>query len=215
MHDGELSYLRGFQFNNNSPLDKALKVRVEVQLDNGQINVTLPPISTKEISGPVYDQFSIRFLLVSFDFSKGVYSNIGFKEIRISSNKPSEGGRFAIEGKLPGGRRLLLSMSLHAYCLDNFEGYRPMNSGDWSPAELVGAWQTELAANEELPEPLKLLDHLAAFYSDITSGYQGNYLNSRILKLRSSASPLRPQALRPKEPPWQGVLKLPEGDIRF
>ncbi|WP_207532535.1 hypothetical protein [Desertivirga arenae] len=148
LHDADLSYIRGFQFNNNSPLDKVLKARPDAIMETGVVRVFLPAFSREDIKEKVANYCIIRLLLVAFDFKKKVYRYLDCKEIKIDDNG-FDGGNIELEGLIPQGSVALLTMSVHAYVNDVFDGSRSINSKEWSPSEIIGAWHMSASEKQE------------------------------------------------------------------
>ena len=217
LHDAELSYLEGFQFNNNSPLHKVMKVRPVVSLNQeGKVQVNLPAMRKDQLfKGPIrnHGKYTIRLMLASFDFKKEVYSYIGHRNFSIMRNTAVEAQEWVFDEALPANRVIMLSMSLHAYTQDTVDGLQSVNSKEWSPAEIIGAWHTpaveEPASDEQSTEEENLMP---------MNDYWGNRLLQEIIALQAEIPPPLPNGPRVKrerrfiEGPEPD---LPTGDIKF
>jgi len=75
IHDADLNYLKGSQFNMNSPLENTLNIRPELQFtEDKHIKVYLPPIKVSDIKGPKAEKYILRLVAISFNFKKDVYA---------------------------------------------------------------------------------------------------------------------------------------------
>ncbi len=214
MHDADLSFLEGFQFNANSPLDKVLKVKPVASLEENAIRVSLPAISVRrDIKWPPNAlKCTLRIVAISFDFRKQVFSYLGCKESTLKETDSYSAQEWLIEGPLPQGRIVLLSMSLHAYSNSYFDNQVSLNSKEWSPAEIIGAWH--IPSDEEQPEIQLNNRRSNAVLSgnDQPLGYIGDDMLAKIIELQQkNAGKIKP-LVKPK--PTVG-LKLPSGDIGF
>ena len=113
MHDADLSFLQGFQFNANSPLDKVLKVRPIASLEENSIRVSLPAFSVRrDIKWlPNALKCTLRIVAISFDFRKKVFSYLGCKEQTLKQTDTYAAQEWLIEEPLPQG------VSFYLVCL--------------------------------------------------------------------------------------------------
>ena len=217
LHDGDLSFLQGFQFNANSPLDKVMKVRPSASLNQeGKIQVNLPEIRKDQLfKGPKRDHgaYTIRLTLASFDFKKEVYSYIGHRNLNVAWKSAVEAQEWIFDEVLPANRVILLSMSLHAYTNDKLDGLQSVNSKEWSPAEIIGAWHTP-ADQENYPDKEEKVEEALK----PMNCYLGNKILEDILALQALIPPPEPngpcerrEGRHPREP----AFELPQGDIKF
>lgn len=216
LHDADTAFLRGLQFNANASVDRALSVRPEVALEERQARVTLPPISLKNIKGPRADYYMIRLLLVSFDFTREVYSYTAYREIRIDYRRGFEGGSLVLDEVQPTGRLMMLSLSVHGYVSDSFEGSRSLNSASWSPAEIIEAWHSPAVEVEGMSGPVAVVPYLPLFYKDVSFSYAGAEISRKIARLREKAGPgtvKRRAEVRFRQ--MESTFELPKGDIGF
>jgi len=214
MHDADLSFLEGFQFNANSPLDRVLKVRPVASLEENTIRVSLPAFSVRrDIKWPPNAvKCTLRIVAISFDFRKKVFSYLGCKETVLKQTDSYAAQEWLIQEPLPQGRIVLLSMSLHAYSNFYFDNQVSLNSRELSPAEIIGAWH--IPEDEEQPE----IQRDNRGQSPILSGndepmaYLGDDMLAKIIELQEkNAGKIKPMV---KAKPVAG-LNLPSGDIGF
>ncbi|WP_207532087.1 hypothetical protein [Desertivirga arenae] len=211
IHDANLSFLKGFQFNNNSPLDKILKLRPSAELsEDNKVIVNLPPIAAKDIKSPHAEEYGIRLLVISFDFKKGVYSNIAGKEIRITTKQSFEGGPIVFEETLPEGRLIAVSMSIYGYEKAFNGGMETINNVQWSPGEILNLWQLPIPAMKKAKIETK-----TCVYKDHDMGYQGNFSLQNIAWLRKKAAKSLTKPLVKQAPKTPSAPDLPKGDISF
>ena len=218
MNDADLSFLSGFQFNNNSPMPKVLRARPETYLDaENKMCVKLPAITQKDIQGPRNGaNYIIRFAAIAFDFKNRVFCYNSVKEIKIGYKLDFGGGVIQLEDEVIKGRLVLLSMSIHASANDGFGGIETLNSKTWSPCELIGAWHTAGESEGGKDNNIKK-DRM------IEVAYCGNDILKAIARLREKAQVTinqQKKAVQAK-PKIEIKLKpdtgpvLPKGDIKF
>ncbi|WP_207422955.1 hypothetical protein [Desertivirga brevis] len=215
LHDADLSYLTGFQFNNNSPLDKVLKARPEAIMEEGTVAVYLPAFSQEDIKGKVGEYYIVRLLLVSFDFHKKVYRYLDCKEIKVDS-KGFEGGRIGLEGHIPQGSVAILSMSVHAYVNDVFDGSRSLNSKEWSPSEIIGAWHMPASEEQEHLETKDL--NANGFIVDVDIPFEITDPLKKLKELykkKNRADQLKAALPKARWKVPEDDFQLPEGEISF
>ena len=144
-HDGDLSQLCGFQFNNRSELGEVLKVRPKLCLDqNGSLDVTVPKIDNKrdilypKSSLPV--KCSIRFDLLLFNFRRNRYQVLEQIEYPLKGTI-TEPVSCNFDFTIPDGAALLVFMSLQYYINDSVSERKSINAESFNPVELIGAYQ--------------------------------------------------------------------------
>jgi hypothetical protein len=210
IHDAELQYLKGFQFNANSPLDSVLNARPQVQFtEDNKIKVYLPAIKIADIKGIKANKYILRLVGIGFNFKKEVYSYNSYREIEISNKQPWEGGEILLDEGFAKGRLVLLSMSLHGYTDDGYQGLDCVNSKEWSPCEIIGAWHAhgELDDTQITPSIVGLVTWPAV--------YAGNKLLLEIARLRANTTPKKP-LVKGSEPSAKNSYngsRPPGGDI--
>ncbi|WP_407430741.1 hypothetical protein [Arcticibacter sp.] len=162
LHDGDLSHLVGLEFNRNSPLQDVLRLRAEVARDeSGRVQVQLPALDMKRdlrlperLRTKGY-RMQLRFLLIGFNFRENYYEYIGHRELEYRRGKQSAPQTVALDGEVPAGCMLLLSMSVSLYGSNGFDGEDMLlNNLQFSPCALIGAWQSEEVIPLTDPNPL-------------------------------------------------------------
>ena len=144
LHDGDLSHLKGFQFNANSPLTDVLSVRPESSMPApDKIRVSIPSFSLRSVKGWRVDDFCrVRLLVTAFHFKEKWAEFIGHEDIEITSIKePFEAREWLFE-HLPVGCVIIVTVSIHAFTTNLLRERVELNSRDWSPAEIIGAYHT-------------------------------------------------------------------------
>lgn len=177
LHDGDLSFLPGTEFNANSPLKDILKTQPRVWRDEGAVLVQLPALDMNTDLRLPRDpgrrgvKIRLRFLLVALNFRESYYEYVDRQELEFQLNQKSEAMTLRMSGDVPAGSLLLLSMSVFLYGSDTLDKeLLLLNSKAFSPAALIGAWQE--------PGIIPLSQAAAAEGSEvrITVGYIGNQL---------------------------------------
>jgi hypothetical protein len=149
LHDGDLSYLLGTEFNKNSLLKDVLPVQPQISRDDsGAVVVQMPALNMKtdlklsrELMYKGY-KMKVRFLLIAFNFRESYYEFIDSQDLEYLLSKNAGARELTLSGDIPQGCMLLLSMSVSLYgCNALDEGFVLLNSKAFSPAALVAAWQ--------------------------------------------------------------------------
>jgi len=149
LHDGDLSCLLGTEFNKNSLLKDVLPVQPQISRDDsGAVVVQMPALNIKtDLKLPrelMYKGYKmrVRFLLVAFNFRESYYEFIDSQELEYLLHRNAGAQELRLDGDIPQGCMLLLSMSLSLYgCHALDEGFVLLNSKAFSPSALVAAWQ--------------------------------------------------------------------------
>lgn len=213
LHDADLDYLKGFQFNINSPVVDVFKVRPEAVLQDGVLKVRLPEFAWSDIKGlKEAGHYLIRLLAISFDFKKKLYGYHSCKEIVLNYKPENKASELIFDDVFPPGRVVFLSMSIHAFERDGFGGIQIMNSKEWNPAELIGVWQMPDAVKEDswlakaIQENVKLR---------VPMYYTGNESLQKMAKLweKHNKAKAAPQVQPPVSTGTD--LDLPKGDRKF
>ncbi|WP_207532858.1 hypothetical protein [Desertivirga arenae] len=213
IHDADLSFLKGFQFNNNSPLDKVLKLRPTAELsEDNKVIVNLPRIAKEDIKAHYAQEYGIRLLVIAFDFKERVYSNIAAKEIRINYKQAFEGGAIVFDEPLPEGRLVAVSMSIYGYKPGFGGGVETTNNVQWSPGEILNLWQLPAQAEDKSHAVLKMGPFR---YENIPMGYQGDSCLARIAWLRRKAEETKISSSKPAEKHVSVPPDFPKGDVKF
>ena len=150
LHDGDTTYLQGFQFNTSSPLTEVLSVRPTVAADQqGMLSIHLPAFKEYgDIKGPKDPSLcKLRLLVVAFHFKEESYEYLRYEEIEIPRSGTVAAQTWQIDTRVVPGNLILVGMSMDFYGIDYLTGAAGMNSKDYSPAEIIGAFQV----NDEQP----------------------------------------------------------------
>ena len=144
LHDADLGPLFFLQFNQYAPMDKILKIRPEVWLENNDtVSFSLPSFSVlKELSFPkikLHVNCTLRITLYAFHFRKEFYQNMGYRDVELSGSV-FPGLKWNFDECVPSGSILLVCMSLHYFIVDPAIGKKDLGIKEFSPAELVGAF---------------------------------------------------------------------------
>ncbi|WP_407428503.1 hypothetical protein [Arcticibacter sp.] len=198
LHDGDLSWLRGMEFNIKSKLSEVLQVNHQVSRnEQGQIVVSLGAIAAKTaIRLPAWLQqqasrYRIRFSLIGFNFRREYYEYLEFRDVEISRHETIEAQQMVFQTELPKDQILLLSMTLMAYkgMLADQESAL-LNSREFSPSALIAAFAAEEAAEfpgEPMDQALTGIPELR-WPNVVLIGYEGNRLIRELgKKIRSKA----------------------------
>ncbi len=149
LHDGDLSFLQGLEFNENSPLSGALQVKTEVSRhEAGQVVVTLPRITVpKDLVTPFkwnrVHQYRLSFVLVGFNFREEFFEYLWEKTVYLETEDIAEAQELVFEGEVPRGCLLLMMAKLDCMERNYYDGgYSSMNSAEFCPAGLIAAFQS-------------------------------------------------------------------------
>jgi len=161
LHDGDLSFVNGMEFNIKSKLSEVFQVSHQVSRDErGKIVVSLAAIEAKTAIRPPSwilkqtSRYRVRFSLIGFNFRKEYYEYLEFRDVEISKYEKVEAQQIVFHTEPPQDQILLLSMTLMAYSgMSRDEGGVLLNSREFSPCALIAAFAAEEAG--ELPgEPI-------------------------------------------------------------
>jgi hypothetical protein len=212
IHDGDISVLKGFQFNSNSPLDKVLRVRASAELSQeNRVIIHLPAVTQEDIKGCDAAWFILRFTVVAFDFRKRVFSYVSTKDIKIGSRDSYGGGSIELDEVVPEGRLVAVSMSIHAYSQVFIKEMETVNSDKWSPSELLNVWQLPIPEINKIKGQTntRLGDRDWAF------DYEGPEMLKKIAELRDKALKVKKPFEKLKVTLNKIGPDLPKGDIKF
>ncbi len=155
LHDGDLTYLEGFQFNKNSPLGEVLSVRPEVRIaEDGKPEVRIPPFNSYSgIRCPVKENngYTLRFTATAFHFRSEYYQYLDCRDVWIAKGLQIPEQVWKVEKILPAGSIVILTVSLFAVARKSFSEMM-LNSGEWSPGEIIRVLQVP-QGEEEILEP--------------------------------------------------------------
>ncbi|RXF70672.1 hypothetical protein [Arcticibacter tournemirensis] len=188
LHDGELSFLEGLEFNEDSKFSQALQIKPQVRRnEKGQVTISLPEIDPRRdfvtpfkghyrVSG-----YRLSFVLVGFNFREEFYEYIGEKKIVMESSGLTAARQLVFEQEVPKGC-LLLVLGMLECMAANIYTYEqePLNSKDFNPVSLIAAFQSEDEAEAGYGESRAIQHHEEAAASgvapriQIMAGYRGN-----------------------------------------
>ncbi|EOR96155.1 hypothetical protein ADIARSV_0668 [Arcticibacter svalbardensis MN12-7] len=185
LHDGDLSYLQGLDFNANSKLAEVLQMSHSVSKNlEGLVHITLGSLDTKTgikrpkgLSG-AYMKHRIRLMLVAFNFREEYYENLGFQDVDLEGYQTTEEQIITFNEKIPEDCLALVSMSLMLYStISQTDESILLNSKDFSPCAIIGTFQSLNPSNY----PLKEVDMQPSNYPGreekiIEMFYKGNLL---------------------------------------
>ncbi|EOR93954.1 hypothetical protein ADIARSV_2788 [Arcticibacter svalbardensis MN12-7] len=185
LHDGDLSFLQGLDFNANSKLNEVLQMSHSVSKSTeGLVSVTLGSLKTqtdikrpKGVSG-AYIKHRIRIMLVAFNFREEYYENLGYQDIDIEGYQTLEEQVITFTEAVPEDCLVLVSMSLILYStIAQTNESILLNSKGFSPCAIIGTFQSENPSDF----PLKEVDMLISNYPGreekiIEMFYKGNLL---------------------------------------
>ncbi|WP_026904903.1 hypothetical protein [Pedobacter glucosidilyticus] len=194
LHDGNLEHLLGFQFNAHSPMNMALAVRPLCFMEAGRLKVKLPEIKENtQLQQLKYGRHAVlRLMLVAVNFRENYYEYLSYQDIDIAKGAVIPEQEWNPDVVLPPGSILLVSASLHYSGLTDVSGQaQSINSKDFSPAELIGAFHI---SEEESTQLVETAEEERMRYP--LDNYRGEEILKEINKKRgkNSSSP----ALKPK-----------------
>lgn len=211
LHDGDLRFLEGMDFNVRSKLSEVFQVSHQVSRDEqGRVMVSLGAIEAKtaiRLPGWMQKQASryrIRFSLIGFNFRKEYYEYLEFRDLEIGRNEKREAQQILFQTAPPKDQLLLLSMTLMAYSGRNMEeGAVLLNSRECSPCALIAAFAAaevgDLPGRALEPDVAGIPEHRQGRI--VLTGYEGNRL---IRKLRAKI-PQKEQPVTPKGIPRTSI----------
>ena len=199
LHDANLSFLQGLDFNANSKLHEVLKMSQTVsKTSEGIVSVTLGSLNTqtdikrpKNASG-AYMKHRIRLMLVAFNFREEYYENLGVKDIDIEGYQNVEGQVITFNQKVPEDCLALVSMSLMLYStVSQTNESILLNSKEFSPCAIIAAFQSKKPSDYPIKEvDMQLSDYPGREETIKEMYYKGNLLMlgmaNRISKATSS-----------------------------
>ncbi|EOR95998.1 hypothetical protein ADIARSV_0814 [Arcticibacter svalbardensis MN12-7] len=150
LHDADLSFLEGLDFNANSKLNEVLQMSHSVSKSlEGVVSVTLGSLNTqtgtkrpKGLSG-AYMKHRIRLMLVAFNFREEYYENLGFQDVDIEGYQTIESQFITFKEAVPDDCLALVSMSLMLYSkLSQTNESILLNSAAFSPCAIIGTFQS-------------------------------------------------------------------------
>jgi hypothetical protein len=202
LHDGNLEHLLGFQFNAHSPLNIALAVRPLCFMEAGKVKIKLPEIKENtQLQQLKYGRHAVlRLMLVTVNFRENYYEYLSYHDIEIAKGAVIPEQEFTQDHNLTPGSIVLITASLHYSGLTDISGQaQSINSKDFSPAEIIGAFHIP---KEESAQPVEAAKEEVKRYP--LDNYRGQEILKEINKKRSKNS--SSQALKPKAV----VVKIPD-----
>ncbi|KAA8486692.1 hypothetical protein BDE36_0930 [Arcticibacter tournemirensis] len=188
LHDGELSFLEGLEFNEDSKFSQVLQVKPQVRRnEKGQVSISLPEIDPRrDFVTPFKGHYKVTgyrlsFVLVAFNFREEFYEYIGEKKISMESSGLNAARELVFDQEVPRGC-LLLVLGMQECMAANIYKYEqePLNSREFNPVSLIAAFQSEDEAEEGYGESRALANLEEATASgipprtQIMAGYRGN-----------------------------------------
>ncbi|RXF71078.1 hypothetical protein [Arcticibacter tournemirensis] len=200
LHDGELSFLEGLEFNENFKFSQALQIRPQVRRnEKGQVTISLPEIDPRRDFVPPFKGhyrvtgYRLSFVLVAFNFREEFYEYIGEKKICMESSGLNAARQLVFEQEVPKGCMLLVLGMLECMAANIYTyEQEPLNSKDFNPVSLIAAFQSEDEAEEGYGESRAIQHHEEATASgvapriQIMAGYRGNGFLSSMRKQRAA-----------------------------
>ncbi|MGX5688685.1 hypothetical protein [Arcticibacter tournemirensis] len=188
LHDGELSFLEGLEFNEDSKFLQALQIRPQVRRnEKGQVTISLPEIDPRrDFVTPFKGHYRVTgyrlsFVLVGFNFREEFYEYIGEKKISMESSGLNAASQLVFEQEVPKGCMLLVLGMLECMAANIYTyEQEPLNSKDFNPVSLIAAFQSEDEAEAGYGESRALANLEEATASgvaprtQIMAGYRGN-----------------------------------------
>ncbi|EOR92539.1 hypothetical protein ADIARSV_4344 [Arcticibacter svalbardensis MN12-7] len=188
LHDGDLSFLQGLDFNANSKLHEVLQMSHSVSKSaEGLVRVILGPLNTqigikrpKNASG-AYMKHRIRLMLVAFNFRQEYYENLGFKDVDLEGYQSIEDQVITFKEAVPADCLAMVSMSLMLYStLDHTNESVLLNSAAFSPCAIIGTFQSLNPSDY----PLKEVDMQPSKYSGKEEKIKEMFYKGNLLMLR-------------------------------
>ncbi|MGX5688039.1 hypothetical protein [Arcticibacter tournemirensis] len=189
LHDGELGFLEGMEFNLHSRLSDCLKVKPAVRRnEKGQVLVSLPEINAQtDVVSPFkrekIDRYRLRFMLVAFNFRQEFYEYVGVKDVEMGREERAAAQELLFDGEVPQGSLLILMASVSCLDYNDYElRYESMNTKEYSPAALIATYPSkeeapagygEMRVDDDVREmkssgrPQRVFDMLEYFGNDI------------------------------------------------
>jgi|GEM_PF-551885 len=188
LHDGELSFLEGLEFNEDSKFSQVLQVKPQVRRnEKGQVSISLPQIDPRrDFVTPFKGHYKVTgyrlsFVLVGFNFREEFYEYIGEKKISMESSGLNAARQLVFDQEVPKGCLLLVLGMLECMAANIYKyEQEPLNSREFNPVSLIAAFQSEDEAEEGYGESRALANLEEATASgipprtQIMTGYRGN-----------------------------------------
>ncbi|KAA8483380.1 hypothetical protein BDE36_2695 [Arcticibacter tournemirensis] len=188
LHDGELSFLEGLEFNEDSKFSQALQIKPQVKRnEKGQVSISLPEIDPRrDFVTPFKGHYRVTgyrlsFVLAGFNFREEFYEYIGEKKISMGPGTPTKAQELVFEQEVPKGCLLLVLGMLECTDTNVYKNEQePLNSKDFNPVSLIGAFHSEDEAQEGYGES-RIIQHYEEAEAtgiptrtQMMTGYRGN-----------------------------------------
>lgn len=201
IHDGDVSYLEGLEFNIRSRFSDILKVKPEVYRNaQGQVTVKVPEIDgrrdirawVRQIEG---GRYVLKFVLIAFNFREEFYEYVGIRELSFLRSSGQKATELVFDREIPPGCFLTLACSLTFERQSDIENkWESVNSLDFNPGTILATFPTEGEAEEgygkrRIGEALKAGKETGDHYMiRPLSGYAGKGLLSKMKGLTEKIS---------------------------
>ncbi|RXF67442.1 hypothetical protein [Arcticibacter tournemirensis] len=192
LHDGELSFLEGLEFNEDSKFSQVLQIKPQVKRnEKGQVSISLPEIDPRrDFVTPFKEHYRVTgyrlsFVLVAFNFREEFYEYIGEKKISMGLGTLTKAQELVFEGEVPEGCLLLVLGMLECTDTNVYKNEQePLNSRKFNPVSLIAAFQSEDEAEEGYGESRVLRHYEEAAESGIPTPTQlmASYKGNNFLK---------------------------------
>lgn len=114
--DGNISLLKGFDFNRYTTLDKLLFHLPKIELkEKGVLNITLEKIKMKDfisLKAPNAITACLNLMLFSYDLQGEQYEIFSLKELEVSLAGEFEGRKRSIQLEINGNKALIMGLSI-------------------------------------------------------------------------------------------------------
>ncbi len=150
IHDGDVSFLEGLEFNNNSRFADLIKVKPEVSRNEaGQVVVQVPRIDgqgdirawARGIEG---GRYVLKFVLVAFNFREEFYEYVGIRQVSFLRSGSLEAQELIFDREVPRGCFLILAVSLSLEQQNLMEDkWESMNSMEFNPAMVLATFSAK------------------------------------------------------------------------
>ncbi len=150
IHDGDVSFLEGLEFNNNSRFADLVKVKPEAgRNDAGQVVVKVPRIDGQRdirawVRGIEGGRYVLKFVLVAFNFREEFYEYVGIRQLTFFRSQSLEAQELVFDREVPPGCFLALTVSLSFEQKNLMENkWESLNSMEFNPGMVLAAFPTE------------------------------------------------------------------------
>ncbi len=187
LHDGNPKHLEGLQFNVNSPLTEALTVRPVCRLEDQVIKVQIPAFKEHgRLNQLRYSRHCVlRVMVGAINFREGYYEYLDYKDIPVEWGAITPGQEWVSEVALPAGSIVLVTASLHYFGMKDINGEAlSINSKEYSPAEVIGAYSIAAEAQSEASAEDSVAKDMADQKRYPLTNYRGKEILNEIVRKR-------------------------------